>query len=281
MISFALAVLSFSSGDIAAPSKNIVQLAQSVPTLSTLVTAVVAANLTSTLSSPGPFTVLAPNNDAFSKVPSDVLKRLLEPKHIKELQEVLELHVAAGNVQSKDLKNEQKIKTVNNLELEVFIKDGKVLFFVIGKDGKVVIDDFATVIAADNEASNGVVHIIDTVLLPDTKPSGGACKASEYCCPDAKKCLTPTSTSCKNDANACSKGEVCCPLTKICVKPGADCSSPCADQNSYCCPDAKHCVTPTDAGVFCSKTNPCKHASDVCCPLTNLCVSVGAACTPS
>merc|ERR1712054_510636 len=68
---------------------------------------------------------------------------------------------------------------------------------------------------------------------------------SEYCCPDAKKCLTPTSTSCKDDATACGDGEVCCPLTKICVKPGADCVAPPVCKSSeYCCPDAKAALPP-------------------------------------
>ena len=79
-----------------APTKNIVQLAQSVPDLSTLVTALIAGEFTTTLSSKGPFTVFAPTNEAFAKVPADVLKHLLDPKNIKELDAVLEYHVIAG-----------------------------------------------------------------------------------------------------------------------------------------------------------------------------------------
>ena len=62
------------------------------------------------------------------------------------------------------------------------------------------------------------------------------CKTTEYCCPDAKHCLTPTKTSCLHDEDACASGDVCCPLTKICVTPGAACASSCADQGTYCCP---------------------------------------------
>merc|ERR1719149_429858 len=102
----------------AKPTKNIVELAQSVPDLSTLVTAVVAGNLTGPLSGPGPFTVFAPTNEAFGKVPADVLKHLLDPKNIKELDAVLEYHVIAGAaVHAKDLKPEQKVKTLEGDEL--------------------------------------------------------------------------------------------------------------------------------------------------------------------
>ena len=149
----------------AAPTKNIVELAQSVPTLSTLVTAVVAANLTGVLSSPGPFTVFAPNNDAFAKVPADILKHLLEPRNIAELQEVLELHVVAGAVYAADLKDHEKIKTVNGLELEARLEDSKV-FIEVAREHSGTHGDYAEVIAADNVASNGVVHIIDHVLYP-------------------------------------------------------------------------------------------------------------------
>jgi hypothetical protein len=105
------------------------------------------------------------------------------------------------------------------------------------------------------------------------------CEASEYCCPDAKKCLTPTKTSCKKDKNACASGDVCCPLTEICVTPGKDCdytSTPCTT-SEYCCPDAKACLTPTNPGVFCGAASDCK-SDEVCCPLTKLCVSAGKSC---
>merc|ERR1711871_799772 len=118
--------------------------------------------------------------------------------------------------------------------------------------------------------------------IKEIRASNGApatvCKTTEYCCPDAKKCLTPTSTSCKHDATACGDGEVCCPLTKICVKPGADCAAPDVCKTSeYCCPDAKACLTPTNPGVFCTDASSCK-SSEVCCPLTKLCVAAGKSC---
>ena len=108
------------------------------------------------------------------------------------------------------------------------------------------------------------------------------CNKTQYCCPDAKQCLTPTNRSCASDT-ACSNGEVCCPLTKICVKPsGVACKSTCDNNDEYCCPDALHCLTPTNPGVFCDPTNKdsCSNG-DVCCPLTKLCVKVGRPCTPA
>jgi len=104
------------------------------------------------------------------------------------------------------------------------------------------------------------------------------CKKSEYCCPDAKHCLTPTAVSCASDASVCKDPQVCCPLTKLCVDVGAPCTDPCND-GGYCCPDALHCLTPTNPGVICTAETECK-SGEVCCPLTHECVSVGPACTP-
>ena len=135
-------------------SKNIVQLAASVPDLSTLVTAVTAGKLVTTLESAGPFTVFAPTNEAFGKVPSTTLAHLLEPANIKELDAVLTYHVLAGAVRSKDLKPFQDVKTVQGDSLRIVVNAGKVYV------------NNADVTAADNEASNGVVHIISEVLIP-------------------------------------------------------------------------------------------------------------------
>ena len=135
-------------------SKNIVQLAASVPDLSTLVTAVTAGKLVTTLESAGPFTVFAPTNEAFGKVPAATLAHLLEPANIKELDAVLTYHVLAGAVRSKDLKPFQDVKTVQGDSLRIVVNAGKVYV------------NNADVTAADNEASNGVVHIISEVLIP-------------------------------------------------------------------------------------------------------------------
>merc|ERR1711885_25344 len=124
--------------------------------LSTLVTALTAGKLVTALEGKGPFTVFAPTNEAFAKIPKAELQKLLDPKNIKELDAILEYHVVAGAaVHAKDLKPEQKVKTLQGEELLVEVKDGHV---TINKE--------AHVTAADNDASNGVVHIIDGVLIP-------------------------------------------------------------------------------------------------------------------
>ena len=117
---------------------------------------------------------------------------------------------------------------------------------------------------------------------------GDTCSDSEYCCPDAMKCLTPSKTSCKGNPDACGTGgAVCCPLTEMCVSVGSACTSACqapwAEKALFCCPDAKACVAPTDPGVLCATDSDCKqgHVSPViCCPLTKLCVTAADACQP-
>ena len=148
--------------------KDIVQLAQSVPDLSTLVTAVVAGKLVTTLESAGPFTVFAPTNEAFAKVPTATLAHLLDPANIGELDSVLTYHVLAGAVQSKDLKPFQFVKTVNGDSLSIFVDAGTVNV------------NNAKVTAADNEASNGVVHIIDEVLVPHSSYGYGSLPTATY-----------------------------------------------------------------------------------------------------
>ena len=86
--------------------------AETAPTLKTLVTAVVAGNLSSTLSSRGPFTVFAPDDKAFAAIDPNVLASLLRPENIDELDALLELHVVSGNIRAKDIKDDQKIKTL-------------------------------------------------------------------------------------------------------------------------------------------------------------------------
>lgn len=134
-------------------ASNIVQLAQSVPDLSTLVTAVVAAGLVNTLSSAGPFTVFAPTNEAFGKLPADFLAYLLGNK--AALVDVLTYHVVSGAVMAAALKDGEIVPTVEGKNVTVH------------KFGRNVLINNAFVIAADNLASNGVVHIINEVLLPE------------------------------------------------------------------------------------------------------------------
>ena len=138
---------------------NIAELAQATPDLSTLVTAVVAADLVDTLSGPGPFTVLAPTNEAFAALPDGTLDSLLLPENQADLQNVLTYHVIAGEVFAEDLSDGQVVTTVQGENLTVSITEEGV-FFVDANGGR------AQVTTADVVASNGVVHIINAVLLP-------------------------------------------------------------------------------------------------------------------
>jgi uncharacterized surface protein with fasciclin (FAS1) repeats len=133
--------------------ENIVEIASGNKDFSTLVAAVVAAGLAETLSGKGPFTVFAPTNEAFAKLPAGTVEELLKPENKGKLASILTYHVVAGKVMSKDLSNGQKAKTVNGQEVTVTIGDG------------VKIDN-AKVTTADLEASNGVIHVIDSVIMP-------------------------------------------------------------------------------------------------------------------
>ena len=148
-------------------NKNIVELAVATPDLSTLVTALKAAKLTGALSGKGPFTVFAPTNEAFAKLPAATLKHLLEPANIKELQSVLEYHVIAGAaVFAKDLKPDQSVKTLDGLDVNI----------TRTMPAGVRVNGVATVTTADVAATNGVVHVIDAVLIPPKPPAPPAPK---------------------------------------------------------------------------------------------------------
>lgn len=135
-------------------SNTVVDIAIGSPDHTTLVAAVQAAGLVETLQGDGPFTVFAPTNAAFSALPAGTVEGLLKPESKADLTSILTYHVVAGNVMSGDLTDGQMVTTLNGKQLKVTIKDGKVM---IGG---------ATVTAADLAGSNGVVHVIDKVLLP-------------------------------------------------------------------------------------------------------------------
>lgn len=136
-----------------ADAGNIVAVAKETPDLSILVEAVAAAGLVETLEEPGPYTVFAPTNEAFEAL-GPKLEELLEPANKEELAEILTYHVAAGDVESGELENGQMIETVQGEDVEIAIEGEEVTV----NGAKVVIPDVA--------ASNGVVHVIDEVLLP-------------------------------------------------------------------------------------------------------------------
>ncbi|MGB5980498.1 MAG: fasciclin domain-containing protein [Nonlabens sp.] len=145
---------------------TIVQNASNSKDLSTLVAAVKAAGLVETLNSDGPFTVFAPTNDAFDKLPDGTVQTLLKPENKQKLSGILTYHVVSGKVMAADLQKmikdgngTAKFKTVNGGELTAMVKDGKVMI----KDAK---GGTATVTVADVKQSNGVVHVIDTVVMP-------------------------------------------------------------------------------------------------------------------
>jgi uncharacterized surface protein with fasciclin (FAS1) repeats len=148
------------------PSKNIVQNAVNSKDHTTLVAAVKAAGLVDTLQSPGPFTVFAPTNDAFAKLPAGTVDTLLKPENKKTLTNVLTYHVVAGRLSAKDLLEKIKdgggkamLKTVEGDQLTFEQKDGKLWI----KDAK---GGTAQVTIRNVMQSNGVIHVIDTVLLP-------------------------------------------------------------------------------------------------------------------
>jgi len=137
-----------------AQSKNIVELAVGNDNLSTLVAAVKAGGLVETLSGEGPFTVFAPTNEAFAALPEGTLETLLKPENKDQLVAILTYHVVPGKVMSGDLSNGQKAATVQGENVDVAISGGGVKI------------SGANVVAADVNASNGVVHVIDQVILP-------------------------------------------------------------------------------------------------------------------
>jgi uncharacterized surface protein with fasciclin (FAS1) repeats len=148
------------------PSKNIVQNAVNSKDHTTLVAAVKAAGLVDTLQSPGPFTVFAPTNDAFAKLPAGTVDTLLKPENKKTLANVLTYHVVPGRLSANDLMAKIKdgggkamLKTVEGNPLTFEQMDGKLWI----KDAK---GDTAQVTIRNVMQSNGVIHVIDTVLLP-------------------------------------------------------------------------------------------------------------------
>lgn len=133
--------------------KNIVETASNAGTFKTLIAAVTAAGLVETLNGTGPFTVFAPTDEAFAKVPANTLTDLLKPENKEKLTAILTYHVVSGKVLAADAAKLTTSKTVNGQELKIDASSG------------VKIND-ATVVTADVEATNGVIHIIDTVLIP-------------------------------------------------------------------------------------------------------------------
>jgi transforming growth factor-beta-induced protein len=134
-------------------AKDIVAVASGAGSFKTLVAAVKAAGLVETLQGTGPFTVFAPTDEAFAKLPAGTVENLLKPENKAQLVAILTYHVVAGKVMAADVKTMQA-KTVNGKELSIKVADGNVTV------------DGAKVVKTDVAASNGVIHVIDTVVLP-------------------------------------------------------------------------------------------------------------------
>lgn len=147
-------------GAMMVPSKDIVDNAVGSADHTTLVAAVKAAGLVETLKSKGPFTVFAPTNEAFGKLPAGTVDNLIKPENKAALTNILTYHVVAGAFKSTDLKDGQKVKTVQGEELTIGYKDGK--WTVTDAKGAV-----ANITIADVISSNGVTYVIDAVLMPN------------------------------------------------------------------------------------------------------------------
>jgi transforming growth factor-beta-induced protein len=136
---------------------NIVETAQSAGKFNTLLAAAKAAGLVDVLSGEGPLTVFAPTDDAFAKLPKGTVETLLKPENKDTLKAVLTYHVVPGKIMAKDVLKSSGMKTVNGQRLDFTTKDKNVMI------------DKATVVTADIKTSNGVIHVIDTVMLPSSK----------------------------------------------------------------------------------------------------------------
>ena len=161
------ALVTLTATQMVSAQKTIVDVAAGNDDFSTLVTAVKAADLAETLSSDGPFTVFAPNNAAFSKVDKATLTTLLKPENKSALAGILTYHVVAGKLTAADVAAALKkeggmvtLETVNGAPITVMQKDGKIWL----KDQK---GNSSEIIATDVMASNGVIHVIDTVVMPE------------------------------------------------------------------------------------------------------------------
>jgi uncharacterized surface protein with fasciclin (FAS1) repeats len=144
--------LGASAAGAQAPTRDIVETAVAAGSFKTLVAAVQAAGLAETLKGKGPFTVFAPTDEAFAKLPAGTLEALLKDK--EKLAAILTYHVVSGDVRAAQAMKLNSAKTVNGKSLSITVKNGTVMI------------DNARVVKADIATTNGVIHVIDTVVLP-------------------------------------------------------------------------------------------------------------------
>lgn len=144
-----------------AKAKDIVDTAVGAESFKTLVTAVKAAELVDVLKGDGPFTVFAPTDEAFKGVPADALADLLKPENKEKLQAVLKYHVVAGKVMASDVVKLTEAKTAQGQKVKIAVKDGAVMV------------NGAKVVKTDIACKNGVIHVIDKVILPSSDAAAG------------------------------------------------------------------------------------------------------------
>lgn len=153
IVSFACAVVA-SMGSIAFAQKNIVETAVEAGSFKTLATALTAADLAGAVSGPGPFTVFAPTDEAFKKLPAGTIDTLLKPENKAKLQAILKYHVVSGKVMAADVVKVKGAVSLNGQRIDVKV------------DGSKVTVDAANVVKTDIACTNGVIHVIDSVILP-------------------------------------------------------------------------------------------------------------------
>ena len=156
-VAVAVVAMVSAAGTARAQEKDIVDTAVAAGSFTTLAKALQAADLVGTLKGAGPFTVFAPTDEAFAKLPAGTLADLLKPENKAKLTAILTYHVVAGKVMASQVTGMKSAKTVNGQELAISVKGGSVMI------------NNAKVAKADVAASNGVIHVIDTVLLPAAK----------------------------------------------------------------------------------------------------------------
>jgi len=149
-----LLTFSISGAAFAQSKKDIVETAVAAGDFKTLAAALQAAGLVDTLKGPGPFTVFAPTDEAFAKLPAGTVEDLLKPENKQKLISILTYHVVAGKVMANQVVKLHEAKTVNGQDVKIMAEGGKVMA------------DNANVVKTDIQCTNGVIHVIDSVLLP-------------------------------------------------------------------------------------------------------------------
>lgn len=154
VVAVAISVSRLGLADCGTCDKTVVEVAVKTKGFETLVAAVKAADLVKTLSGEGPFTVFAPTDEAFKKLPEGTLEELLKPENKKKLAGILTYHVVPAKVTSKEVVKLSEAKTAQGSKVKIAVKDGKVMV------------NNAKVVKTDIPCKNGVIHVIDTVILP-------------------------------------------------------------------------------------------------------------------